>query len=773
MSLTTRLLGLLTLSWTTICEAQATIELVSPPSFQQGAVTRITITGTELSQVVGLWTSLPPDLVHGKLVNGGTGSTAQLDVTVANNSPLGIFGLRVATTAGLSNVHLFAIDDLPPVAAETLPVVDGRRPVVLPAAVWGTFREAHVDHFSIQVQADERVAFETVAGRLGKDADPILTIFDAQRRRIVQSDNSIGLLFDSRFEHTFTEAGAYTVELSDTRYQGADHWGYVLRMGHFPAVQVAIPSTVRPGEATILALPELPGLAPECAVPVDARRGAFFHAIRRPSDDASSWVQLSVSELPNSIEAEPNDQPEQATPITVPGHAHGCLLQPGDRDWFVFDLSKGQKLDVRAETRTIGSAADVELVLTGPKGNELKRVDDVGLDEANFSFVAPTEGPYRLLVRELTGDGGAAFTYRIEIRAGGPQFQLVSAVADLTVPQNGYQALPINVTRTEYPGPIELSLAGAPAGVTLEPNTLADRVSEVCCLLRVPESVATGLYTLQVVGRAQVNETPISAVAKTQPMIDRQLVNVDLIRYALRENQRLLPPSLTETISLQVTPPAPFTFEILESPVTLARYQGADIPIATTRSVELTGPIVFSARGGPVGAKSQLRIQVYAEIPNATDQHPNVTGRIFARNLAQVAKSRIDVDAMAEFQGRKITLSRALQLDLKTAFEVTPDPAQVALEPGQTTRIKLNVQRLKTFAGSVTVTPSPVNGLELPETIVIPANQTSGELELCVPADMKPTRLNIRLTSNGLVEKFQEETQGQNLQVEIKAPPKK
>jgi hypothetical protein len=757
---------------TATCWGQATVENVSPPAVKRGAVTRITVAGSELSQVVGLWTSLPAESVSVMPIGTGDGGQAQFDLKVAENAPLGLYGLRVATVDGLSNVHLFLIDDMPQTAAEKIPLVEGRRQVTLPIAIWNNFREGQMDRFVIQVQAGERISFETVASRLGKDADPLLTIYDSKNRQIVQSDNDVGLFFDSRIEHTFVEAGPYTVAVSDSRYLGSPHWNYLLRMGRFPAARVALPSVVNVGEKASVTLPEAPGETFAVDVGTEARPRGFYHSFRRPGDDASTWVPLAVRDLPGTVESEPNDTIASATPAKLPGILHGCLQQPGDRDFFTFDLVKGQKIDFRAETRTIGSAADIELVLLGSKGNEIRRIDDVLLEEASLSFVAPSDGPYCLEVRELTADGGPAFVYRIEAKMGGPQFQLTSAVADLTIPHDSYQSLPIAVTRTEFMGPIDLSVVGGPPGLELEPNVLPANANEVLCTLKVPRSVAAGLYTLRVEGQAKLEDgRTLSSVAKTQPMIDRQEVNVDLIKHALRENQRFLPPSLTETIALFVTPPASFTFDLPDASVTLARYLHADFPIATTRTAGFDGPITFATRGGPVGKKSQLRIQVYTEIPDATQSQLNPTARIFARNQAQIAKSRIDVDATGAYQGRKVTLSRSFQLDLKTAFEVTAEPAQITLQPGESQTVHLSVTRLSTFQGAVTVEPSRVTGIELPESMTIPADQSSIEFEIKIPADYKPGKFNIRLPSTSPIENYQEETQGNQLQIEVKAKP--
>ena len=393
---------------------------------------------------------------------------------------------------GTEQCASFLIDDMPQVAAERIPVVEGRRPVKLPTAIWGNFREAEIDRFVIQVQAGEKVSFETVASRLGKDADPMLMIYDSHNRIVELRDNDVGLFFDCRFEHTFREAGSYSVEVHDSRFKGSPHWNYVLRMGRFPPARVALPFALIDGKTDTVTLPEVHGESFAVKDAAKAKPPERFESFRRSGDDASAWIMLSPSDLTGTLESEPNGKPESPTPATLPGTLHGCLKFPGDRDFFSFEMTKGQKIDFRAETRTIGSAADVELVLTDSKGKEIRRVDDVLLEEAFFSFVAPVEGKYCLEIREVTGDGGPPFVYRVEAKAGGPQFQLTSPVADLTVPHDSYQSLPISVTRTEYTGPIELSVAGGPAGVELEPKVLPAGVNEVLCASRFRSRLPRG-----------------------------------------------------------------------------------------------------------------------------------------------------------------------------------------------------------------------------------------------------------------------------------------
>ena len=107
----------------------------------------------------------------------------------------------------------------------------------LPVALWGRFREATVDRFTIDVAKGQAISFEAVGNRFGKDVDPLVTIRDAKGKIVAEHDNDPGLYFDCRFAHMFAAGGTYTVEMRDARFHGDEHGLWVLRMGKFPAVR--------------------------------------------------------------------------------------------------------------------------------------------------------------------------------------------------------------------------------------------------------------------------------------------------------------------------------------------------------------------------------------------------------------------------------------------------------------------------------------------------------------------------------------------------------
>src|SRR5262249_4292567 len=155
-------------------------------------------------------------------------------------------------------------------------------------------------------------------------------------------------------------------------------------------------------------------------------------------------------------------------------------------------------------------------------------------------------GMYHLSVRDASRDGGAAFAYRLEVRTGQPQVQVTAEAEGLTVPRGSYQPVPLTVVRTDYAGPVSLTLVGAPPGVTLTPTEIGEGVNAVVCKLAAAPDAPPGLHTLQILARPAAMPGAPPTLVRTRPLIDRQMVNVDLIPYALREDQRRLPPSLTD-----------------------------------------------------------------------------------------------------------------------------------------------------------------------------------------------------------------------------------
>ncbi|QDU22159.1 hypothetical protein [Urbifossiella limnaea] len=765
------------------------VDSITPPAAERGTTTRVTFTGHGFGPALDVWASLPAGGLKAVPVESRPDRVV-FDVTVALDAPVGVCGLRVATAHGLSNLHLFLIDDLPvrPGAADS--------PLSLPAAAWGTLREGSRDRYRIAVGAGERVSFEAVANRFGKDADALVTIRDAAGAFAAEHDNSPGLGFDCRFEHRFAAAGTYTVDVRDARFRGGDTHHYVLRVGRFPAGRVAVPAAVEAGFVGPVSLPEVPDAAFAIAAPRRVPLGPFDAVLKRPGDHGSTWVPVTTAAGPVTV-AEPFDAGRdsglsqlasppaafayqlgpgrlnpflaidrtlshgraQATPAVVPGTLCGVLRTPGRADTFRVRLAKGERLFLRGEAQSLNSPAELELAVTDRIGRELARGAEQN-DEVNLSFTAPATGDYGVVVRDALRDGGDAFAYRVTARRDPFPPTLTAEVEGLTVPQGSYQ--PVPVVRTGTGSAVKLRLVGAPPGLRLTPDEIPTGAASVVCKLEA-DAAPLGVHTVQLA--AEVAGEWVSV--RTRPLIDRKLENVDLISLALREDQRRLPAAVADRLAVQVTPPAPFTFELPESVVVLPRYQKAPIPLATTRAAGFDGPLTVTAAGGQLADKNEGRTRLYAEFPDAT------AGVVAAKILSNLGKTRVAVTATGTHAGRRIALTRTFDLEVTTAFRVAAEPAQVKLLPGESGRMKLLVSRAKSFDGPVTLRLTPMADVTFPEVVIVAKGATAAEIDIAVSPAAAARQQNLTVTATADVDGFEEEVRAA-VPVEVRAAaPKK
>ena len=709
---------------------QPFVEHTEPPVVQTGKTTRVAFVGKELANALDVWCSVPG--VTATRVGSAAGK-AVFDIAVKSDAPTGVCGVRVATRDGLSNAALFLIDDL------TVRASDSGASLSPPVAVWGTFREATVDRFTFAVKTGERVSFEAVANRFGKDADPLITLRDAEGKWVAERDNDAGLYYDAKFAHTFEKAGTYTVEVRDARFKASEHHKYVLRVGSFS------PDRLAPGWSAGATTAKPP--SPE-------REAAFAQATSPPAMLAFTLSPFRTDPF-LSLDRLIHTGRFPATPAPVPGTLAGVLRTPGARDLFLLKLEKGQRVFVRGEAKALNSPAELELSLTDRVGRVVRNGQDDSLD-----YTAGAAGEFGLVVRDQLRDGSDAHAYRLTMRSDPFPPQLTAEVEGLTLPRGSYQPVPIVVTRPD--GPLSLSLEGAPPGLTLTPSEISAGSPGVVCKLEATSAAPLGVHTVRIVAGHKGEKVAV----RTLPLIDRKLVNVDLIPIALREDQTRLPASLTDRFAVQVTPPSPFTFELPEPSVTLGRYQKAAVPVKIARTFD--GPLSFQAVGGQLADKNEGRTRVYAEFGETG-------GVVVSKILSNTAKARIDVTATATHAGRRVSLTRCFDLDIVTAFKVAAEPAKVSLRPGESAKARLTVSRLKTFDGPVTLRLNPMPGVTLPETVTVPGGAAGVDIDIAVSLGAEARRQNLQLHATADVDGFEEELRAQPVEIEIRKvePPKK
>src|SRR5262249_13860675 len=139
-------------------------------------------------------------------------------------------------------------------------------------------------------------------------------------------------------------------------------------------------------------------------------------------------------DLPERLEKEPNQKPEQATPLDVPMTVNGRIDAPGDVDWDRLKLKAGQS--VRLETVAPGALrAPIDTLLEVPDaaGNKLAENDDgLVIDyvsmhdyrtmDSRLVFTPKADGDYFVRVSDQAGAGGPRAVYRLTVTEAKPDF---------------------------------------------------------------------------------------------------------------------------------------------------------------------------------------------------------------------------------------------------------------------------------------------------------------------------------------------------------------
>ena len=181
-----------------------------------GATANLTLTGTKLTDVTGVWTSFGGQAT----VPDGQKDAAKLTVQVA--VPAAAFGqyeLRVATKQGLTNARTICVDDLPEV-----PETDANRSkgtpqaVPNPCIVAGVATAEASDFFRVPATAGVPLTLEVLGRRLGSPIDPLILVHDAAGRELagLSADDTPGLQTDARLTFTPKTSADYVVEIRDT-----------------------------------------------------------------------------------------------------------------------------------------------------------------------------------------------------------------------------------------------------------------------------------------------------------------------------------------------------------------------------------------------------------------------------------------------------------------------------------------------------------------------------------------------------------------------------
>jgi hypothetical protein len=446
---------------------------------------------------------------------------------------------------------------------------------------------------------------------------------------------------DARLTYTFKTAGEYLVAVRDVSYRGGEDFHYRLRIGDFPCATTALPLAVkRGGKATVrFAGPNVEGVAPvEVTAPADPMVTSLSLA-PRGANGLFGWpVSVALSDLDETMEIEPNNEPAKSNRVPVPGAVTARFEQKGDIDCFVFALKKGTRHLIEAHTLEHGSPTEVYMTLHDAKGAQVQASNPAAA--ARMDFTPPADGDYTLHVEHLHLWGGPDEVYRITVTPFEPGFDLAVAPDRFDVQQGGKLSVPVRATRRDFEEPIEISAVGpkgisgkldVPAGKMPPPNQPLGTL-----VISIADDVPAGPYAFQIQGKATINGKVVTRPASVRAFVSQGLANLPLP-----------PPETFTSIGLAVTDRPPFTLAAkLDAPMYMPG-KPATLTVTTTRAAGFTAEIALSAAGLPPGVTAALK-----NIPASQNE---VQVPLTLTPQAKLGAAPITVSGKSTHQGRDVT----------------------------------------------------------------------------------------------------------------------
>lgn len=707
---------------------------------QRGVPAEVLVTGTNLLNPTGVSIGIPAKVtIPTDAKNGQDAAKFKVKIEVPADTPVGAYPFRMATLKGASNLRVVCVDDVPQIAsgganrtkaaAQALPV---------PSAVHGASATEQADYYKITVKAGQRLSFDCIARRIGSAIDAQMSIYDVKNQREVAFDNdSPGCQTDPRITHTFKEGGDYLVEVKDVLNRGGPEFFYRIRIGDFPLATTPIPMGAKRGSKAKIAFagPAIEGVAPvEVAAPSDPALKVMWIAPKGASGLHGWPVPLALSDHDEAVESEPNNDAKQANRVAVPGGITGRFQQSDDTDFYVFSAKKGQKLAIEGHTLEAYSPSLLHIVVRNAKTNA-----EVGKSnpqapppgDQRIDFTAPDDGDFLLEVTHLYFAGGPSETYRITIRPPAPSFDVVLPNERFDVAPGGVAAVPVQIVRKGYTGPIELSAMGHPS--LSGSRTLKAGQNAAILLVAAKGELAMGAYQFHIVGKATAEGSNLVQAAGARAMMLQSL------------NGLPYPPMHLQTfVALAVKEKAPFTLAIKMDPPEGVPGGKANVVITAIRDKGFEEEITLSPPTGlPPTIPAPKTVAAIAKGKTETSFSLDLNPK------TPLGEYFILVTAKTKYLGKELTgAAPPLMLVLGAPFDLKVEPAVVNLKPGAKAKVKVSAVRKGGYKGPIALDFKALPAGVTAEKAAIPADKSDIEVTLSADAKAAPAQ-NAAVTVGG------------------------
>lgn len=792
---------------------QPRVFILSPGGGKAGSTVEVAVTGQDIDAPQGLLFSHPGikadplDAVvkvdprpNAQPRNQGMGplATTRFKVTIPADVPLGHHDLRLVNSWGVSNPRVFVVSDQTEVVEqEPNNDLDQAHRVELNTAVSGTLSTpTDVDYFVFAGKKGQRVVVSCLATSLDSRALPALQLFSSKGSMLASSRDYH--YNDALLDNVLAEDGDYYVRVFSFTYTqgGVEHF-YRLNITTAPWIDAVFPPVVMPGQDNTLTVygRNLPGGQPDPTAVVDgsvldrltvtvkvprdpaaqqrlnfpafiaprsSELDGFAYQLRNESGQSNPYL-LTYARAPVVLDQGDNDTPDKAQKISMPCEIAGRIEKQRDRDWYRFDLRKGENYVVEVLGDRLGSNLDMYFTLkqADAKGNGTEYDDNPEIlhplqfftrteDPARQRFTAPADGTYLLQVASKDADvlAGPRQLYRVRITPEQPDFRLIvmpfatKTPAAEVVHAGDSQSYTVLVWRQDgFEGPITLSVEGLPSGVKCPPQYIGagQKMGSLVVSAATDAKPWTGLITVK--GTATIEAPgPDEAPPKTLVREARPAS----ITWPTQQQQNIPAISrLDRALVLAVRDKGPFALKVKEEQYKVLPGEKVQVALKLDRLwPDFKGPVQVTLANFPnnvLNFNNNQPLTIAADKTDATavlDVRPglpagNYTLALRAQATVSYARDPKPGSAKTNLTATAASVPITLTILSKdTGGAITLSPSEATVTKGSSVEVLVKVNRQADVTGELKVQlviPGGVQGVSAAD-VVIPAGRNQARL---------------------------------------------
>ena len=554
----------------------------------------------------------------------------------------------------------------------------------LPVTVNGRLKKIEeIDRYQFTASATGLVTADLFARRIGNEFNGVLEV-NTDGKKVAEAVDTEGV--DPAIAFAVEKGKTYTLTVREVDHRGYRNFTYRLALTTGPRIVAAVPQCGRVGDRRTV---EFVGYGLATGTAKLERVSVEVEFPRRAVGDSFTF-QLSTPFGPAAFPMHLTDTSErtEANGPQLPGPCGvtGRIEKRGERDVYTFTGRKFEVWDVAVQAKRFGSPVDARLTVLGPDGKQLAANDDAGGSSDPHVVVAiPADGEYQVLVADGSGKTpDLSFVYRLVVKKPASGFALKTQ-GFANVPIGGKGTLTVEAVREgRFKGPITLTLAGLPDGVTVSKELVIPAgATSLAVPFECAKTAGVSFAFVTATGTATVDDRPVSVTASTG------------------EEHRIL---------MATTMKPPFKVKSPEADGTRKVFRGsthlADLVIERTDG--FTGEILLDMAGAQQRHRQGIRGPVFKVAPGVDKVLYPVT---LPEHLETTRTSRIGLVGMAKIPDPKGTprwvltaMDGQVTMSVEGALlKLSPGTDEITATAGEPAVVPMKLARSPKLTGAVKV----------------------------------------------------------------------